>query len=229
MVIDRKNASPVASLPYQDDILYYTFDLSRAEPKSTGDFDYYVEVSDGSLKDQSRKAKVFNGVAHHIAGAVKKIKSDFKLVAKTHNGSIIYMFKRMPSGQKCSLCWDEDLMASNNSSCPECGGKGFMSYYSQPFKSYGSAINFVNEKYGTQDQGKTMENTSVTMSALADFILTTDDMVYYERTGDWYRIKARTISELQSVPTLQMFVMDLMPSGAPETEAAYKLIHKDEK
>lgn len=225
MIIDRKNASAVASLPYKDDILYYSFDLSNKDIKNIGDFDYYVEVTSSTASDKSKKAKIFNGVPPHIAGAIKKIKSDFRTVAKTHNGGLIYMFKRMPSEQKCTVCWDEDLMASNNSSCEECGGKGFLSYYSQPYKTYGSAINFQNEKYGTQDQGKTMESTTVTMSALADFVLTTDDMVYYDNTGDWYRVKARTVSELQSVPTLQLLVMDLMPSGAPETEAAYKLIN----
>ena len=225
MAIDRKNSVEVSSLPYEDDILHYTFDLSRKEAKNLGDFDYYTEVSDGKASDKSRRAKIFNGAPHHIAGAVKKIKSDFRTVAKTHNGSIIYMFKRMPGEQKCMECWDEDLMSSNNSSCKVCGGKGFLSYYAQPYKTYGSAINFQNEKYGTQDQGKTMEITAVTMSALADFVLTTDDMVFYEKTGDWYRVKARTVSELQSVPTLQLLVMDIMPSGAPETETAYNIIY----
>lgn len=227
-VIDRKNRSLVASMEYHENVLYYKFDMSRKEAKNVGDFDYIVEVHNKDEKEVSRKAKLFNGAAHHIAGAVKKIKSDFRIVAKTHNGSVIYMFKRMPSDQKCETCWDDDLMSSNDSSCPECGGKGFITYYASPYKTFGSAINFTNEKYGTQDQGKTMENTSVTMSALADFVLTTDDMVYYKKTGDWYRVKARTISELQSVPTLQMLVMDLMPSGAPETEAAYKLIYGDD-
>ncbi len=229
MVIDRKNAALVGSMPYDKKTLYYEFDLSRKEPKNIGDFDYYVEVSsDHGGKELSKKAKLFKGAPHHISGAVKKIQSDFIRVAKTHNGSPIYMFKRMPGESRCPECWDEDLMASNNSSCPVCGGKGFMSYYSNPYKSWGSAINFTNEKYGTQDQGKTMESTVVNMSAVADFVLTTDDMVYYEKTGDWYRVKARTISELQTIPTLQMLVMDLMPSNAPETEAAYKLIYKDE-
>ena len=226
MVIDRKNSSVVASLPYILETLYYEFNLSNKESKNLGDFDYFIEIISDDEKEISKKAKIFNGVPRHIAGAVKKIKSDFRTVAKTHNGSLVYMFKRMPGEQRCEKCWDEDLMSSNNSSCETCGGKGFMTYYSNPYKTYGSAINFQNEKYGTQDQGKTMENTAVTMSALADFVLTTDDMVYYDRTGDWYRVKARTVSELQSVPTLQMLVMDLMPSGAPETETAYKLINR---
>ncbi len=225
MVINNKEASEAASMEYDNTVFYYSFNLSRKEPKSVGDFQYYVEVSDGENIEVSRKARAFKGAPHHIAGAVKKIQSDFRIVAKTHNGSIIYMFKRIPGEQKCSECWDNDLMASNNSNCPICGGKGYMSYYSYPYKTYGSAIVFANEKYGTQDQGKTMENTAVTMSSVADFVLTTDDMVFYEKTGDWYRVKARTVSELQTIPTLQTLVMDLMPSEAPETEIAYKIIY----
>lgn len=222
--LGKDNSEKIAELPYERDELYYSFDLSRREPKSIGDFDYYVEVSDGSSSEESRKAKIMRGVPHHIAGAVKKIQNDFRIVAKTHNGSRIYMFKKMPGDEKCTECWDEDLMASNNSNCPICGGTGFVKYYSKPYKSYGSAINFVNEKYGTQDQGKTMEDTTVRMSAIADFVLTTDDMVYYEKTGDIYRVKARTLSELQTIPTLQMLIMDLMPSDAPESEIVYNYI-----
>jgi len=230
MIIDRNNSNKVASLSYNKKTMYYEFDLSRVEPKNLSDFDYKIKVvSEDGQEDETKKVRLLKGAPHHISGAVKKIQSDFKLVAKTHNGSIIYMFKRIPGEEKCSECWDNDLLASNNSSCPVCGGKGFMSYYSNPYKSYGSAINFVNEKYGTQDQGKTMENTSVTMSAVADFVLTTDDMIYYEKTGDWYRVKARTVSELQTIPTLQMLIMDLMPSNAPETEIAYKLIYGENK
>lgn len=227
LYVDRKNKQLVADLPYDDRTLVYEFDMSRMEPKSVGDFSYVAEISDDISTEVSRNTKIYKGAPHHISGAVKKIQSDFKLVAKTHNGSVIYMFKKIPGTQKCDTCWDEDLMASNNSSCEICGGTGKMSYYANPYKSYGAAIQFAGEKYGTQDAGRVMESTVVQMSAPAEFALTTDDMVYYERTGDWYRVKTRTISELQTVPTLQMLVMDLMPSGAPETETAYKLIHKD--
>jgi hypothetical protein len=211
-------------MDYDNRKLDYEFNLSRKEPKSVADFDYFAEVTSGENSERSRKAKLFGGAPHHISGAVKKIQNDFRVVAKTHNGSIVYMFKRIPGEARCPECWDEDLMSSNNSNCPVCGGKGFMSYYSTPYKTYGSAINFANEKYGTQDQGKTMENTSVTMSAVADFVLTTDDMVYYDKTGDWYRVKARTISELQTVPVLQNLIMDLMPSDSPEVEIAEKTL-----
>lgn len=230
LVKDRKDSYVVAKLPYARDIFYYEFDLSRKEPKSVGDFDYIAEVSseDGET-ESTKKMKLFRGLPHHISGAVKKIRSDFRIVAKTHNGSIVYLFKRLPSEEHCPECWDKDLMASNNSSCKSCGGTGFIRTYSKPFKTYGSAINFVNEKYGTQDQGKTMEDTSVVLSTIADFVLTTDDMLYYEKTGDFYRVKARTISELQSYPVLQKLVLDLMPSGAPETEVVRKILEQEKK
>jgi len=226
--ISKKEDSFVVELPYERTKIVYDFDLSKEAPKNPGDFKYLVTVSDGNTDETSRPTIVGSGAPHHISGAVKKIQHDFRRVAKQYNGSVIYMFKKIPTGGNCTDCWDEDLMGSNNSNCKTCGGTGKVTYYSQPFKSYGDAVKFTNEKYGTQDSGKVMENTAVQMSAVADFVLTTDDMVYYDNTGDWYRVKARTVSELQSFPVLQMLIMDLMPSGAPETETAYKLIHKDE-
>jgi len=230
LVQDKRNNYSVSELPYRKNIMHYEFDLSRREPKSIGDFDYILEVEDrnGNI-EETKRMKLFRGAPHHISGAVKKIRNDFRIVAKTHNGSVVYLFKRLPSDEHCKLCWDNDLMASNNTSCSACGGTGFIRIYSKPYKTYGSSIDFTNEKYGTQDQGKTMEDTSVILSTIADFVLTTDDMLFYAKTGDFYRVKARTVSELQSYPVLQKFVLDLMPSDSPEAETARKILEQEIK
>jgi len=230
LVQDKKNSYIVSELPYRKNIMHYEFNMSRKEPKSIGDFDYILEVvGDNGDTEETRKMKLFRGAPHHISGAVKKIRNDFRVVAKTHNGSIVYLFKRLPSDEHCPSCWDNDLMASSNTSCSVCGGTGFIRIYSKPYKTYGSSVNFTNEKYGTQDQGKTMEDTSVVLSTVADFVLTTDDILFYAKTGDFYRVKARTISELQTYPVLQRLILDLMPSDSPEVETAKKILEQETK
>ena len=223
----KKESTLVSSIPYEKAQLVYEFDLSEHSIKNPGDFSYVIMIADTTTNESSKPTKIASGAPFYISGAIKKIQNDFRIVAKQYNGSIIYLFKKIVGDAVCLECWDSDLMGSSNSNCTTCGGTGKMTYYSNPYKTYGDAIKFSDEKFGTQDSGKVMENTMVQMATIADFILTTDDMVYYENSGDWYRIKTRTVSELKSYPVLQKFIMDIMPSGAPETEIAYKLIHKD--
>jgi hypothetical protein len=61
---------------------------------------------------------------------------------------------------------------------------------------------------------------------LADFILMENDIIFYEKTRDWLRVKDRTISELQTYPVLQSFTAAVMPSGSPEIEVAKKQLER---
>jgi hypothetical protein len=226
MVVDRKNATVVGEQPYNKMDYAYTFDLSDNAPYNIGDYDYKVEVesADGSKKEESRTLRLFGGAPTHIRGAIKKVRNDFKIVSKKYNGSVVYLFKRIPGQEKCPVCWDEDLQSSNNSNCPECGGTGFVTYYANPYKTYAGPMHWDNETFSTEDAGKVMQNPTVQVSTIADFVLMENDLIYYVKTGDWLRVKARTVSELQTYPVLQTFIAATMPSDSPEVEKAKKLL-----
>ena len=224
LVVDRKNSTVVAEQPFDFLTLVYDFNLSGNSPYNIGDYDYIVEIDDGEQQDYSRPIKLFGGAPVYIRGAIKKIRDDFRRVAKSLNGSVVYLFKRIPGSQKCEACWDEDLQSSNNTNCKVCGGTGFISYYSNPFKTYAGPLNFANETFSTEDAGKVLQTPSVTLSVIADFILIENDIIFYAKTGDWYRVKARTVSELQTYPVLQNFIAAVMPSGSPEVEQASKIL-----
>ena len=224
MVVDKGDSTPVATQPYTHTVLSYEFRLSGSSPYNIGDYDYIIRISDGIAEEKSRILKMFDGLPSYLRGALKKIRRDFEIISKQYNGSIVYLFKRLPSKEHCPVCWDNDLRSSSNSNCPTCGGTGFITYYTSPYKTYAGPLHFSNETFSTDDTGKTAQGHLSSVATIASFILTENDMLYYDKTKEWYRVKARTVSELRNYPVLQTFTVSLMPSTAPEVEVAKKYL-----
>ena len=222
--IGKDNSKTVMTLPYSNREVLYSFNLSKKLPRSLGDFYYIVSISDGSNTDATKKIGLFGNIPHHISGAIKKIRHDFGIIAKNYNGSEAYFFKKLKSEEVCPDCWDRDLRASSNSNCKTCGGTGYVTYFTNPYKTYCGEIKWSNETYKTEDPGKSMPTTTVSISALADLILTTDDIIYYVSTGDFFRVVSRTVSEMKGNPVLQTLVSNMIPSNFPDAEICKDLV-----
>ncbi len=226
LFIGKDNTETIHKLNYSRFELVYDFNMSKKLPRSILDMDYVVEVSDGTTKDETRKISVGRGLPRHLSGVSKKIKRDFTLKAKHYNGSKAYFFKKLPSEETCSECWDRDLEASNNSNCRRCGGSGYMRYFANPYLTYCGPVKWSNEGHQVQSAGKEMVSTTVSIPALADFVMTTDDIIYHVQTGDFYRVTFRTSSELQSNSILQTLIANVVPTGYPDVEICSAILKK---
>ncbi len=218
LFIGKDNTEDIYELAYSKLDLVYVFDLSKKLPRSIYDMQYIVKVSSETKEDKTKKLIISKKLPPHLSGPLKKIKRDFMITSKHYNGSKAYFFKKLPGEQTCPNCWDRDLKSSNNSNCKICGGSGYMQYFANPFLTYCGPVKWSNEGYQVQSTGKEMASTTVTISALADFIMTTDDIIYYVKTGDFYRVLSRTVSELQTASVLQTMVSNLIPSNYPDAE-----------
>ena len=222
LYISKGAIETVMTLPYTNREVGYSFNLSKRLPRSLGDFEYVVSLSGGGLLDETKKSSLSGNVPHHISGVIKRIRHDFTIISKKYNGSVAYFFKKIKGETTCPDCWDKDLRSSNNSNCKTCGGTGYISYFTNPYKTYCGEIKWSNETYTTEDPGKSMPTTTVSISALADLILTTDDIVYYVNTGDFLRVVSRTVSEMRANPVLQTLVSNTIPSNFPDAEICKK-------
>ncbi len=222
LFLKKDNTEEILTLPYKNTKLEYIFDMSKKFPRNIGDFDYKIIVKNENISDETRKLKLFGSLPPHLSGAVKKIQHDFDIVSRKYNGSIAYMFKKLPSDEKCPECWDDDLDASNNSNCGTCGGTGKLRSFTEPFKTVCGPIKWQQESYSLDNPGKALANPSVSISSIADIVMTTDDIIYYVATGEFYRVLNRTVSEMQTFPVLQTLVANLIPSNYPDAEICYK-------
>jgi hypothetical protein len=184
-------------------------------------------VSNGERKDETRKTTLFKKLQPHLSGLSKKIRHDFDIVSRNYNGSVCYFFKKLPGEEHCSECWDNDIGGSNNSNCQVCGGTGFLRYFSRPFKTVCGPISWQQETYSVDNPGKTLANPSVSINALADVVMTTDDIIYYKNTAEFYRVTSRTVSELKAHSVLQTLNANLIPSNYTDSEICKKLLQED--
>lgn len=224
LFIGKNNSETIHKLAYSKVDLVYTFDMSKKLPRSLMDMIYIIEIFDETNKDVSKKISISKKMPPHLSGPLKKIKHDFLITAKNYNGSKAYFFKKLPGEKVCEACWDKDLKASNNSNCKTCGGSGYIRYFANPYLTYCGPVKWANEAHRTQSSGKELASTTVTISALADFIMNTDDMIYYVKTGDFYRVISRTVSEIQASPVLQALVSNLVPSNYPDAEICANIL-----
>jgi hypothetical protein len=222
LFLKKGNEEVISELEYSNDIIEYVFDMSKKLPRNISDFDYKIVVFDDRNIDETRKLKLFGNAPYYLSGVIKKIRHDFDIVSRKYNGSYGYFFKKLPGEEKCPECWDKDLGGSNNSNCPICGGTGKMRSFTNPVKVSCGPIKWQQETYSIDNPGKVLANPSVSISAIADIVLTTDDIIYYERTGEFYRVVNRTVSEIQTFPVLQTLVANLLPSGVSEAEICDK-------
>lgn len=228
LFFEKKHIENIASAPYRKDELAYNFDFTKKLPRNIGDFNYVVKVSDGTNSEETKKISLIKRIPHHLSGLVKKIQGDFKTVAKNYNGSDAFFFKKIPGDKKCTQCWDNDLEGSNNSNCPVCGGTGKVRYFSRPYKTICGPIKSQHDGYAVDKPGKAIADTSVTISSIADMLLTTDDVIFVVRTGEFYRVEDRTVSEVKSIPVLQTLNAHLIPTGYPDEEICRQMLESEQ-
>jgi len=214
--LKKGNSEKIAELPYDKEELSYVFNLEDQLPRNIGDLDFQIIVKNDSQSEESRRLRLYGDAPHHLSGVLKKVRYDFDIVSRRYNGSIAYFFKKLPGTKKCSECWDEDLQSSNNSNCKACGGDGYITTYSKPYKTVCGPMLWQDEAYVVDSPGKTIADPTVKVSALGDLPLVTDDIIYYVKTGDFLRVARRMVSETQSSIVLQSFFAKIIPSDTPE-------------
>ncbi len=224
LYLSKNDKEKLISLPYSNLTVSYDFNFSKILPRNISDFEYNIVVSDDNSTEETRKVRLFPSLPHHLSGAIKKIQHDFSIISRKYNGSEALFFKKIPGEDNCTECWDNDLQSSNNSNCPVCGGTGKMRYFSNPYKTICGPIKWQQETYSIDNPGKALASTSVMISSLPDLMLTTDDVIFYKKTGEFFRVVSRTVSELQTMPSLQNFVANLIPSDYPDAEICSKLM-----
>lgn len=227
LFLKKGNEEVVSTLNYSFDKLDYEFDMSKKFPRNIVDFDYKIIVKNDSKQEETRRLKLYGNLPKHLSGAAKKIRNDFDIVSRNYNGSVAYFFKKLPGNERCPICWDEDLQSSNNSNCPSCNGTGKVRYFSSPFKTVCGPIKWQNEAFTIDNPGKVLASPTVSISALADLVLTTDDIIYYKATSEFYRVISRTPSELQGYAVLQTLVANLLPSNYTDAEICLKKLEEE--
>ena len=228
LYLSRTNQEEVLSMPYGRGVVVYDFNLSKKYPRNIADLKYSVGVKDEDSEHKTGRVSIFSGLPHHLSGVKKKIESDFRIVAKGYNGSTAWFFKKLPDDGHCPVCWDKDLGGSNNSSCEACGGTGKQRYFTRPYKTICGPIVWADEKFTISVPGKKLQSTLVVIMAIADLLLTTDDIIFYEGTGEFYRVYSRTTSDVMTVPVLQKLVSSLLPSDYVDARVCQNLL-KDNK
>ena len=217
-IIDKNNTIPAISLPYEKGKIEYIFDLSETLPRETGWFDYVVSLDSEGSSESTRKTKIKFSTSWHIAGMARKIKHDLYIASKRLNGSKVFLFKKMSSGEKCPECWNEDMQSSDDSNCKTCGGSGKITTYSKPVKTYAGPLIYSDVTYDTGIAGKELLDRRAAVTVDADLMLTSDDIMFYVQTGDFLRVDSSSPSLLQSEPVTQKLVVQELPSGSFQAE-----------
>jgi hypothetical protein len=229
LFLKKGNEEIVSELPFFKDTVEYIFDLSEHFPRNISDFDYKIIISNEDFSEETRRLKLFGNAPFYLSGVIKKVRYDFDITSRRFNGGYGYFFKKLPGEEKCPECWDKDLEGSNNSNCTVCGGSGKMRTYTKPVKVVCGPIKWQQESYSLDSPGKTLATPSVSISAIADVVLTTDDVIFYEKTGEFYRVISRSVSEIQTFPVLQTLIANLLPSNSSEAGICYKKLKEVKK
>ena len=179
---------------------------------------------DGNEIEVSRITNSVMKTTRESRGTSKLIRNDFRVASKM-NGGRAYLIKVKKEGAECTSCWDYDLLSSNNSNCPVCGGTGNMKYFYKPFKTnIGPIANISGESKSTDEAGKISDNIPMKFTSLADFPLTTDDYVYSVRYGAVLRVISTEISETQGVSILQSVSVNEIPTELQEAEQVHQIL-----
>jgi len=221
LLLPKKNETRMLSLPYDPRILVYTFDISEMRPSILNYYDFGVKITDSQGNEiENYPIKIKKGTRTRLLpGHAKSIIKDFIVVAKNLNGSKIEIFKRLNSKEKCEICWDEDMLSSNDSNCPNCDGLGEVITYSYAHKTYAGAVQSTSNSILQQQEGMTSNYSLDTIPLPALVVLDTGDIIFYHSTGVWYYIDTSVnIASLGGFSTLQTVAVHTLPSHAPEVE-----------
>ena len=226
LFIDRQNQEFLESCSYNIRQVDYQFDFSKKLPRNIGDLTFKVVIEGVDRFDEARKVEYQGKPPRHLSGIIKKVRYDFRIVSKHYNGSEAYFFKKINGDEKCPDCWDEDLMASNNTACKTCGGTGHIKRFTNPFKTICSHLRSANDGYFTDMGGKELNSYSAMVSSVADLILTSDDILYYVNTSEFYRVVSVTLSNIKSYPVLQGLNINILPSNSPDARVCRQLLNQ---
>jgi hypothetical protein len=212
-------STQILSQDYSKDVLSFIFDISEVRPLYVSRYNLAIEIkdNDGISIEEVKLRDTKGKIDALITGAVKKVIHDFIVVAKNINGSKVFLFKKMSSGERCQQCWDYDLDSSTNSDCPTCGGTGQLFRYSKPYITYGGALqsSSISRQHAQEGMIADYGETKLSLPALVE--LRTDDIVYYQILGLWFIVNSNlTISGLKSIDTLQTILMNELPSHSPQ-------------
>lgn len=198
--------------------LEYAFNLSNSLPRDISECRYVIEISTDKVVESSKPTKVKFSSSWQISGMAKKIRYDFYIASKNLNGGRAYIFKKLFSDIKCLECWDSDLESSNDSNCPSCGGSGVTIAYSKPLKVYAGPLLYAGTTFDTGAAGKELVDRSARVTVDSDLYMSSDDVIYYVKTGEYYRVDSSTPSLLQSELVTQQLVVQLLPSNSFQSE-----------
>lgn len=221
---DKKDFKELEVLDYIEDSLLY--DVVLTNNTESGIYNSYLKLvfidEYGKEIDSSNETETFVKSNAINRGIIKTIQNDFK-VACILNGGKAYFMKTKKDKEKCPSCWDFDLRSSNNSNCPECGGSGYVITYFRPYKTtIGTIANALGEEKQTGEVGKIDTNSVSSFTSLADYLLSTDDIVFSITYGNVYRVISTSVSDTQGNQVLQRVSCQQIPSESKEAEAIVK-------
>jgi len=225
---DKKDFKEITILPYSNSLLVYDVDVSRMSAPDIYDAMYKLEFlsENNDIVDKTRAIPVFVKNTAINRGIIKIIQNDF-LVASRQNGGKAYFIKVRKDKSHCSLCWDEDLKSSDNSNCQQCGGSGYMKTYFQPIKTIiGPVKNVAGSGKSTDEVGKIDNNSTISFTALFDYPLATDDIVFTPMNGSVLRVTSSVVSETQGNEILQGISAQILPSDSSEVEIIHSMLEK---
>jgi hypothetical protein len=221
----KSRGAKILSQEYKDDVLSFTFDISELRPMYVTFYDLTIELRDinGNIIGEAKLKKSVGKIDSMITGITKKVIQDFIIVAKNINGSKVFIFKKMNTGEKCKECWDYDLDSSMNSNCPVCGGTGMSTRYSQSYVTYAGAIQASSLSRENTQEGMTSNYGPSQLSLPSMIELETDDVLFYQIRGMWFIVNSNiTISALKNIDTLQTVAISELPSHSPQIETLSK-------
>lgn len=210
--------------------LSYIFDIAEMFPSKIFEYNFSISIlnNEGEKQEEANIRSLTAGNSYLLSGVAAKVIHDFCIVAKNINGSACLIFKRVTSQEKCSVCWDKDMNSSNNSNCKSCGGTGYKSEYSNPFKTYAGAIQDGASQTAHQQEGMISDYGAVMVSLPALILMHTDDILFYKLTGTWYIVESSiSVSGVRTDDVLQTIGMQEPPSKSPQVESLLAK-HRDE-
>jgi len=184
-------------------------------------------------EDLIKEAQIFPSNSEEPSwkrGVMKQQRYEFLIKAKKVNGNKLLVFKKIHEKEHCPDCWDDDLQSSNNTSCPTCGGVGYIDKYSYPFFTWGGPYVSQPSSYpkGGED-GKDIYNPQYggnsNITLLPDVPIDIEDLIYVVDNGELGRVINITNTFFSNILLSQSAVISVLPSASRE----YKAIELDLK
>jgi hypothetical protein len=144
--------------------------------------------------------------AEGIEGKFKQFKDRFTTLTKATLQKIynlpIQLYKRRWWGQKCTLCYDQDLEIVKIGECEVCFGTSYQKGYWNPITLY-SMIDVFNKDEG-QTQTDVSDQVSTQITVAGDTPINKQDLIVETRQKRIYGVEKVVYQEVQHLPLLQI-------------------------